>query len=237
MRKIKDLSGVKFGKLTVIELYGFQIKKSGERMVLWLCKCDCGNEKVVSREGLTSGKTKSCGCLRPKKVEKHEKRKLPHNTYNLTGEYGIGYTIKGEEFYFDLEDYEKIKDYYWMFNKRGYLYSVKNKKKIIFHRYILGITDSLIDVDHIYHKKFDNRKSELRIVNRSQNSMNRSLRSDNKSGVTGVCWNKFCDKWIAYICVNKKRINLGRFDDYNQAVKIRKEAEKKYFGEFRYREN
>lgn len=51
MRKIKDLSGAKFGKLTVIVLYGFQIKPSGERMVLWLSKCDYGNEKVVSREG------------------------------------------------------------------------------------------------------------------------------------------------------------------------------------------
>ena len=42
---------------------------------------------------------------------------------------------------------------------------------------------------------------------------------------------------MAYICVNKKRINLGHFEDYNKAVKTRKEAEKKYFGEFRYKQN
>ena len=34
-----------------------------------------------------------------------------YNTYDLSGEYGIGYTSKGEEFYFDLDDYDKIKDY------------------------------------------------------------------------------------------------------------------------------
>ena len=237
MGKIKDLTGMRFEKIVVKSFYGFKTKPSGERNALWLCKCDCGNEKVINRNELTSGRTKSCGCLRPRKTIKLERRKLPHNTYDLSGEYGIGYTSKGEEFYFDLEDYEKIKDYYWMFNKRGYLYAVKNRKKVIFHRYILNISDSSVDVDHIYHKKFDNRKSELRLVNRSQNSMNRSLRSDNKSGVTGVCWNRFCDKWMAYICVNNKRINLGHFDDYNEAVKIRKEAEKKYFREFRYKQN
>ena len=40
-----------------------------------------------------------------------------YNTYDLSGEYGIGYTTKGEKFLFDLEDYEKIKDYCWCVDK------------------------------------------------------------------------------------------------------------------------
>lgn len=52
--------GEKFGKLTVIGIYG---KKNKHGRMHYLCKCSCGNEKVVSRGNLRSGHTKSCGCL------------------------------------------------------------------------------------------------------------------------------------------------------------------------------
>jgi hypothetical protein len=60
MGKLKDLSGNKFGRLTVIS-------DTGERPwgnVLWSCKCDCGNIVNVQSQSLVSGLTKSCGCLR-----------------------------------------------------------------------------------------------------------------------------------------------------------------------------
>ena len=53
-----DLVGKKFGRLTAIKRVGTQ---NGH--VTWLCKCDCGNETVVSASTLKSGYTKSCGCL------------------------------------------------------------------------------------------------------------------------------------------------------------------------------
>ena len=55
---IKDLSGQTFGKLTVVSLAG-----SSNRRAMWLCKCECGNEKTVVGDSLTSGSTKSCGCI------------------------------------------------------------------------------------------------------------------------------------------------------------------------------
>ena len=55
---IKDMTGMKFGKLTVISLD--HKDKRGE--CKWLCRCDCGNEKIVSGNKLRSGNTKSCGC-------------------------------------------------------------------------------------------------------------------------------------------------------------------------------
>lgn len=58
-----DLTGQKFGRLTVISLYSRATKKPPQQ-TKWLCKCDCGNEKIASREGLIKGKTNSCGCLR-----------------------------------------------------------------------------------------------------------------------------------------------------------------------------
>ena len=57
-----DLSGQRFGKLVAIE----RVNQKGERPK-WLCKCDCGNEKVVSSCGLLNGRTKSCGCLTSEK--------------------------------------------------------------------------------------------------------------------------------------------------------------------------
>ena len=53
-----DLTGKRFGRLTVIGR-----AEKGKFGSAWLCKCDCGKEKVVSRSHLTSGETRSCGCL------------------------------------------------------------------------------------------------------------------------------------------------------------------------------
>ena len=54
----KDISGLRFGKLSVISRSGLDKK----RRSLWLCKCDCGKEKIVPGYKLRST-TKSCGCL------------------------------------------------------------------------------------------------------------------------------------------------------------------------------
>lgn len=59
MKKAQNLSGQRFGKLTVLERAG---TKSHNTM--WLCQCDCGNTTVTSRGNLLNGKTKSCGCLK-----------------------------------------------------------------------------------------------------------------------------------------------------------------------------
>jgi hypothetical protein len=55
-----DLTGKRFGKLTVKELSG----KNKNRRCLWLCLCDCGKEKVILGNQLTNKFTKSCGCLK-----------------------------------------------------------------------------------------------------------------------------------------------------------------------------
>ena len=90
------------------------------------------------------------------------------------------------------------------------------------------------DVDHIKHKKYDNRKSELRKVTDSQNLMNQELSILNTSGYKGISWSKSVQKWHVYINKNKKRIHLGHFDNIKQAIKVRQEAEEKLFGEYSY---
>lgn len=163
--------------------------------------------------------------------------KKRYNTYDLTGKFGIGYTSKGEEFWFDLEDYDIIKDYCWYKDSKGYVVSTdrKTRKTILFHRIITNCNDRFMP-DHIHGKetRYDNRKSNLRIVTKQQNGMNSTLSENNTSGVTGVKWHSRDNVWESCITVNYKRIYLGRYHKFEDAVKARKEAEEKYFGEYSY---
>lgn len=221
-RKAEDLSGKTFGKWTVIK----DLDK------LWsLCKCECGTTKPVEKCALKSGSSKSCGCFKKEYISKALKK---YNKYDLSGSYGIGYTENGEEFLFDLEDYDLIKEYYWVTNQEGYLLSKNSKTTIRLHRLIMNCKDSKIFIDHINHNVKDNRKINLRYAKNSQNQMNAKLRSNNKSNYTGVYYNKKIKKWIANIQINKKRIFLGQFYNLEDAVKTRKKAEEKYFGEYSY---
>lgn len=66
MGRFIDLTGQRFGRLTVIE----RAPNNGRR-TMWLCKCDCGNEKIIRQEDLHSGKTVSCGCYLHERITKH----------------------------------------------------------------------------------------------------------------------------------------------------------------------
>lgn len=59
-----DITGQRFGKLTAVKPVYRVDSKSGKSKRMWLCKCDCGNKKVVLATNLTKGITRSCGCLR-----------------------------------------------------------------------------------------------------------------------------------------------------------------------------
>ena len=165
------------------------------------------------------------------------KVKKKYNEYNLTGEFGVGYTSKGKEFWFDLEDYDLIKDYCWSINGNGYVVSTdrNTKKTVLLHRIVTNCQEGFMP-DHIHGNKtrHDNRKSNLRIVTKQQNGMNSALSNSNTSGVAGVKWHSRDNIWEACITVNYKRIYLGRYNKFEDAVKARKEAEEKYFGEYSY---
>ena len=73
MPAFKDRTGQKFGRLTVIE----RVYPPGRRRAWWRCKCDCGNEKIVSSDSMIRGGVRSCGCLQK---ENHPK-KHGHTTH------------------------------------------------------------------------------------------------------------------------------------------------------------
>ena len=234
MGKFNDLTGQKFGRLTVIERVEDAITEKGNRFARWHCNCDCGNNDViVYGSALTRKKrpTLSCGCLQRDKVS----GVIP-NIYYFTGEYVIGYTSNtNKPFIFDLDDFEKVSKYHWYEESNGYIRSSGKKKgdKIFLHRLVMNVSDD-VEIDHIKHNTFDNRKSRLRIATTSQNAMNRIKGSNNTSGVIGVVWVKNRNNWKAEIKLNDKSIYLGSYDKLEDAIKARKEAEEKYFGEFSF---
>lgn len=67
-RFTKDLTGKRFGRLTVIKQVNNYISPNGFTNTQWLCECDCGNYTTVTHNSLTSGNTQSCGCLAKEKA-------------------------------------------------------------------------------------------------------------------------------------------------------------------------
>lgn len=215
-----NATNMKFGRLTAIKVIG----KNKNRNCIWECICDCGNIVNVNISDLKRGKTKSCGCL---SKETNTLLFKKYNTYDLTGDYGIGYDHKGEEFYFDLEDYDKIKDYLWKITKNKY---IRNTNDIFLHKLITDTNKSIL-IDHKNNNPKDNRKNNLRIATYSQNSMNK--KSVSKFGTKGISWNKQRNLWEVYF--SNKDIKLREyFKDIFLAINKRIEWENKYCGEFRY---
>lgn len=234
MAKYNEIKvGMKIGLWTILEKSEPIVDKNGRKNSAWICECGCEKHTIraVREKTLKNGKTSSCGCTR-------NINKKKYNTYDLSGEYGIGYTSKDEKFYFDLEDYEKIKDYCWRIDKHGYVVTTKhNHNPSVFgmHNIVMNCFSRENVVDHIYHKTNDNRKNNLRIVTNQQNGMNKKLPINNTSGYIGVTKNK--NKWIAQIKINGKNTRLGSYLTKNEAIQARKEAEIKYFGEYRNKDN
>ena len=68
------------------------------------------------------------------------------------------------------------------------------------------------------------------------NARNRVTPSNSTSGIKGVSWRKRNQKWRAYITVNHKRIELGEYENKEDAITARQKAEEKYFGDWALKE-
>ena len=233
-KRLEVHPGEVYGRLTVIEEVKIP-QSNGKTRRGAKCKCSCGNPKdvIVRLDGLKSGHTKSCGCLSIEKAIENGKANKKYNRYNLSGEYGIGYTSNEEEFFFDLEDYDLIKNYRWHIGTAGYLYSYNSitGKKIGLHRLIMNPPKDMI-VDHINRNPFDNRKSNLRICSFAENSRNLSISKRNNTGTIGVGWSNQKNKWLARIMINGKAMHLGYFDTKEEAIEARLKAELELYGTF-----
>lgn len=129
--------------------------------------------------------------------------------------------------------YESLPDiFYQSWTTNGDRY-ITNGNGVFMHTFLMNelIKDGDV-VDHINRDIFDNRIKNLRVCTKQENTMNCGISKNNKSGVTGVCWQKDKNKWKAYITNNRKQIHLGYYDDFESAVKARLIGEASIFKEF-----
>lgn len=141
------------------------------------------------------------------------KIKLTHGKYTLV----------------DDDMLEELSQYTWWLHT-GYAYTKvggrKNPKGIFMHRLVNKTPDDKI-TDHINRDTLDNRRVNLRSVNKSQNALNSKLHVKNKTGHKGVHWDKARNKWASRIMIDNKEYYIGRFSNLGDAVKARIRAEEK----------
>ena len=195
-----DLTGQRFGKLTVLHATD---KRMDGGSVVWQCRCDCGHLADVSARRLIRGKVRSCGCLSsPPRKDYIGKRfgRLTVESYAGTAQ-EIGKTGTAN---------------FWRCRcDCGKETLVSQTELQCGGTQSCGCLQKEIAVQN------------LRLIDGTSPVLlerNKEIRSNNKSGYTGVFQEK-SGKWIAYINFKKKRYFLGRFSDPQDAVKARRRGE------------
>jgi len=236
-----DLTGTRFSYLTVVGKAPTQRDKKGNWVGCWYCVCDCQmglpeEEReiiTVPTTRLRSGNTKSCGCYQ--KICSIKK-----NRYEINGDVVKMYDAKDKMFLIDIEDLDKVLEYCWTVNSRGYVVSAtradKGKKGLRLHRYLMDCTDTKLVVDHINHNPSDNRKTNLRVCTQQQNMFNQRPKKQNKTGVRGIRFIAQINKWETRFNFDGKERAVGYFDNLADAIALRKQYEEKYYGEFSCKE-
>lgn len=212
--KLKDLTGMRFGKLTVLCRAD---RNDSHGKPIWTCSCDCGTIKDVSSTSLRNG-TKSCGRCKsnvtPLFVREHKNR-LYHawsemrrrcNGKATNRQY---YGGKGISYCSEWEDFDVFA-----------MWAIDNG-------YLDGLEIDRIDSDKDYSPE------NCRWVTHKQNSRNRKAKVTNRTGVPGVQMRPLKDgtpSYRAYITVNGKTIHLGTHSSFEDAVVARREGELEYWG-------
>ncbi|NBW20194.1 MAG: hypothetical protein EBR82_70720 [Caulobacteraceae bacterium] len=142
----------------------------------------------------------------------------------------------------DDEDFEELNQVKWCASRDGNTFYALRKgprnkgqrKSIKMHRYILGLTDPKIFVDHINGNGLDNRRQNLRLCNNQQNQKNQRNRKNQKNRVDfkGVYFDEDIQKYSVSITIEAEKINLGFFSNPIEAAKTYNEAALKLFGQY-----
>lgn len=114
---------------------------------------------------------------------------------------------------------------------RGYRHGAVLDRKYQAHRVIWAMVTGAWpadQIDHINGNPSDNRMENLRPVSALENSRNKPVRSDNKTGVVGVSWDTRSGRWQAKVKAEGRQISLGYFKDFAAAVEARMAAEAGY---------
>ena len=145
---------------------------------------------------------------------------------------------RGLEAVIDAADVPLVSGFTWYAHKnRNVVYVVRadrsgpKQRTVSMHRTIAGEPAGL-DVDHIDGDGLNNRRSNLRLATKSQNTQNQRINRRNTSGFKGVSFHKSSGTWRAAIRMNRKRKHLGCFRTPEAAHAAYSAASAEYHGQF-----
>lgn len=184
----KDIVGLKFNRLTVIQEEEPHTFPNGSKRRRFLCKCDCGNEVSVLLCNLRNGLVKSCGCLQKEQASKAQRK---FNKYEVCGEITKVIDSNNNVALIDTSDLDKIKPFYFYKDVAGYFVASNTS----LHRFVTDCPRGKV-VDHINHDKADNRKCNLKICTQKDNNTNRPF--------IGIVFMEHINKWVASKKVGEK---------------------------------
>lgn len=168
----------------------------------WECKCDCGNLTVVFTTNLTSGHTTSCGCAKGTGIIKRRCGKLT-----------VISQIDDTDYYICQCDCGNLARRHYASIVQGDVAACDQCSK-------------KVRADALKNKAFIGGTQPAKI------KLDKPPTKANKSGFTGVNWDKSRGKWMAGIRFKGVKYNLGRYDNIQDAINARKEAEQRIFGDF-----
>lgn len=214
MKKVLiDLIGEKFGKLSVLS----RAENGSSNNARWNCVCECGTIKTVASGHLRTGLIVSCGC---KKIERLKMMNTKHGASNTSEYYSWQNMIQ--------RCTKKTSTSYMDYGGRGI--TVCKRWRNSYSDFIedmgmkpsTGYSIERIDVNGNYEP------NNCIWATAAEQSKNKRVNKNSVTGFSGISPRN--GKWTARIGADNKRIFLGTFEDFEEAVQARKEAELKYWG-------
>lgn len=221
MGRFKDLLGIESGSLTVIAYVGKKIQPNGKSKSVWEAECVCGNRKHYTSDRLSTGRTKSCGCLNPPARLQHGLADTPtYNSWNCVVNRCTNPRCSGYPKYGAIGVTCNAR---WLEpNGKGFLNFLEDMGERP-----EGTTINRIGSVPMYSKE------TCEWATLSVQAYDQKISKKNTSGRVGVSWNSLRGVWEAYITYQKKRIGLGLFTEIVDAIAAREVAELKYYGKVR----
>ena len=200
-----------------------EVGRNKQGAYLYKCRCmKCGEISIKTQGAMSVAKGQGCIHCKP--------------NYHFQVQAGIarGILPDGTPFMIDADFIPTFEQYCWCMNHKGYIKrSNYGMPKLLLHWMVMGYDHACANpIDHINRDKTDCRRCNLRFVTDQQNSMNRSIQSNNRTGYIGVSYSKKDGTYGAKIGLNNKNIYLGYTKDIVEAAQMRNYAAQLLFREY-----